>query len=110
MPAFFSVHRDGEHPSAILDAIDILQSLLPEEGGFALGRDVSMADAAVVTMMARAEVGLENDLGAYDEGEGRKSWDRVMKEEKYEKFRRWFNGVKARKSFQDTWDPVSECF
>lgn len=109
VPAFFNVHIRGEHPSSILSAIDILQDLLPEDGSkFALGNGVwSMADCAVTTVMVRVEVGLSNDLGAYDEGEGRKAWESVMKEERYAKFRRWFGDVKARKSFLETWDEVS---
>ncbi|KAF5350998.1 hypothetical protein D9756_008196 [Leucocoprinus leucothites] len=106
VPAFFNVHLRGEHPSLILSAIDTLQDLLPEKEGFALGTQGgwSMADAAVLTVMARAEIGLENDLGVYDEGEGKKIWENVMNEEKYERFRRWFGDAKARKSFQETFD------
>ncbi|KXN84466.1 putative glutathione S-transferase [Leucoagaricus sp. SymC.cos] len=103
--AFFNVHIRGQHPSSILSAVETLQELLPKDGGFVLGEDRwSMADVAPLTVLARAEVGMVNDLGAYDEGEGRKAWDRLMSDEKFERFRKWFADAKAKKSFQETFD------
>jgi glutathione S-transferase len=116
VPAYFNATLRGEHPKNIVDAIEILQGFLPElqqteldKGGlYLLGKDQwSMADAACVTVLARAEVALENDLGAYDEGEGRKEWERVMSDERFARFRRWYADVKGRKSFSETWHRVS---
>lgn len=108
IPAFFSVHLRGESPEIIVSAIEVLQDLLPTEG-YAVG-EWSIADAAVVTFVARAEVGLKNDLGAYDEGTGKKAWDTLETSPKFERFRKWYADVKGRKSFQDTYDEVRTRF
>jgi glutathione S-transferase len=108
IPAFFDVHMRGKSPEFIVSAIEVLQDLLPAEG-YAVG-EWSMADAAVVTFVARAEVGLKNDLGAYDEGTGTKAWDKLETSPKFERFRKWYADVKRRKSFQDTYDEVRTRF
>lgn len=108
VPAFFNVHLRGESPEIIVSAIEVLQDLLPAEG-YAVG-EWSIADAAVVTFVSRAEVGLKNDLGAYDEGTGKQAWDTLTTSPKFERFRKWYADVKGRKSFQETFDEVRSCF
>lgn len=105
IPAYFDVHLRGESPETVVSALQVLQDLLPAEG-YAVG-EWSIADAAVIPFIARAEVGLKNDLGAYDEGTGKKAWDTIATSPKFERFRKWFADVKSRKSFQETFDEVS---
>jgi glutathione S-transferase len=104
--AFFGPCLRGDDPQIVVQAIELLQSLLPEGDGYAVG-DWSIADAAVVTLLARTELALENDYGAYDEGTGKKAWDEVMNAPRFERFRKYYAAVKARKSFQETFARVS---
>lgn len=104
--AFFGPCLRGDDPKVAVQAIELLQSLLPEGDGYAVG-DWSIADAAVVTLLARIELALENDYGAYDEGAGKKAWDEVMNDASFERFRRYYAIAKARKSFQDSFARVS---
>ncbi|XP_006463623.1 hypothetical protein AGABI2DRAFT_194394 [Agaricus bisporus var. bisporus H97] len=99
--AFFGPCLRGDDPQMVVQAIELLQNLVPEGDGFAVG-DWSIADAAVVTLLARTELAFENDYGSYDQGMGKKAWDEVMNDAKFERFRRYYAAVKARKSFQES--------
>lgn len=94
----------GEDPAAIFKAIEVIQSLLPAEG-YAVGQ-WSIADAAVTPFFARAEVSLRNDLGVYEEGKGKATWEILETDSKYARFRKYFNDIKARDSFKQTFHPV----
>lgn len=96
----------GESTNTILAGIQAVQALLPPQDGFAVG-EWSIADAAVTPFLARIEVSLKNDLGAFDEGTGRKAWETLQTDPKFERFRKYFGALKSRKSFQDTFDEVS---
>ncbi|KAF9448150.1 hypothetical protein P691DRAFT_730207 [Macrolepiota fuliginosa MF-IS2] len=101
-PAWYGAATRGESLDNVLAAIDVLQSLLPAEG-YAVG-EWSIADAAVTPFLARIDLALKNDLGAYDEGLGRKAWNTLHTDPKFERFRKYFADVRARKSFQETFD------
>lgn len=107
-PAFAGAWRAflarGEDPEAIFKAVDVIQGLLPAEG-FAVGQ-WSIADAAVLPFFARAEVSLKNDIGLYDEGLGKATWDKLENDPKYARFRKYFNDLKSRDSFKNTFYPV----
>ncbi|KAF8156590.1 hypothetical protein B0H34DRAFT_770010 [Crassisporium funariophilum] len=109
--AFHGALHRGEDPAEILPVIELIQRLLPGEGGYAVG-EWSIADAAVTPFLARAEVVFKNDLGKYEEGRGREVWGRVEREEKYKRFRKYFEDVKGRDSFKETFYPevVKEVF
>ncbi|KAF8191244.1 hypothetical protein BJ912DRAFT_1022104 [Pholiota molesta] len=83
----------GEDPAAIFKA------------GYAVGQ-WSIADAAVTPFFARAEVSLKNDIGVYEEGKGKATWETLETDPKYARFRKYFNDVKNRDSFKETFFPV----
>ncbi|KAF9472328.1 hypothetical protein BDN70DRAFT_868509 [Pholiota conissans] len=108
-PAFAGASRGfltrGEDPEAIFRAVDVIQGLLPAEG-YAVGQ-WSIADAAVLPFFARAEVSFKNDIGAYEEGNGKATWEKLETDPKYARFRKYFNDLKSRDSFKETFYPVS---
>jgi glutathione S-transferase len=65
-----------------LGSIEVIQQLLPEEEGFAIGK-WSIADAAVIPFLARAEVLLKNDIGKYEVGKGKAVWAKLETDPKY---------------------------
>jgi len=105
IPAWYAAASRGESPDNMLTGIEAIQALLPADG-YAVG-EWSIADAAVTPFLARAEVALKNDLGAFDEGAGKKTWETLEADPKFERFRKYFTAVKNRKSFQETFDEVS---
>ncbi|TFK39317.1 hypothetical protein BDQ12DRAFT_650393 [Crucibulum laeve] len=101
-PGFAGSVLRGESPEPILTAIEAIQALLPAEG-FAIG-EWSIADAALTPFFARAEVALKHDAGAFDEGEGKKVYETLQSDPKYERFRKYFKALKERDSFKQTFD------
>ena len=105
---FFEAFRDvlfGSAPVArLIDAFAALQALLPPTG-FAVG-EFSLADAAAVPFLVRALLLLENDIGKYPAGEGKKA-AATLREPKFARLRKYIEDVKARPSFKNTYDEVS---
>jgi len=95
----------------LFEATEAIQKLLPAnpdtDGEFAVGKDFSNADAAIAPFLARWEVSLSNDIGAYDEGEGKKVWEVLSTEPRFERFRRYLKALKERESVKKTFDKVS---
>lgn len=112
VPAFYKFQGLGDSSpasvQALFEATELIQRLLPakpeEEGEFALGKEFSNADAAIAPFLARWEVGLSNDIGAYDEGEGRKVWEVLSTQDRYARFRRYLGVLKERESVKKTFD------
>jgi len=97
----------GKAPNAdaLLSAVEQLQALLAPEG-FAIGdgKNFTIADAAVAPFFGRLEVALKNDLGGYPEGEGKKVWETLQTEGRFERWRKYYADLKARESFKATFD------
>ncbi|KAF5344350.1 hypothetical protein D9758_013280 [Tetrapyrgos nigripes] len=115
VPSFYKFQALGDSSpqniASMFEAVEITQRLLadPEkekEGGgeYALGKEFSNADAAIAPFLVRWEIGLSEDIGAYEEGEGKKVWDLLSKEAKYERFRRYLRVLKERESVKKTYD------
>ncbi|KAF5380179.1 hypothetical protein D9615_006210 [Tricholomella constricta] len=100
-PAFPAVIARGEPVERMLTAIEKVQALLPAEG-FAVGPEFSIADAALVPFLARAEVILKNDCGAFDEGTGLEAYETLSSDPKFARYRKYFGDIKARESFKKT--------
>lgn len=96
----------GEDVEALYKGLEALQSLLPEDKTYAVSNDYTIADIAITPFLARLEVTLKNDLGAYKEGEGKKAWE-VYQSDKFAKIRKYFENIKGRASFKATFDEVS---
>lgn len=82
--------------------------MLVDNGGkrFAVSDDFTIADAAVLPFFARMELTLNNDLGAYESGEGKTVLE-TLRTPKYKVFSEYFARLKERESFKKTFYPVS---
>ncbi|KAG5644886.1 hypothetical protein DXG03_007438, partial [Asterophora parasitica] len=97
--AFDSVVLRGESPENFLTAVDKFQALLPAEG-LAVGPDFTTADAALIPFLARLELVLKNDFGAYDEGAGVKAYEILSSDARFARYRKYIADIKARPSFK----------
>ena len=87
----------------ILEAFEAVQGLLPAEG-WAIGEEFTLADIAVAPFLARALLLLESDLGAYEAGLGKKTYETFQTDPKYARVKKYFDDLKARDSFKKTFD------
>ena len=91
-----------------MTGVENIQAILPPEG-YAIGKEWSIADAAVTPFAARMNVLLKYDLGVWKEGEGRKVYDTLQDDPKYARFKKYYEDVTSRPSFQATFDEVRYC-
>ena len=89
----------------LLKAIGDIQALLPTEG-YAVG-EWSIADAALTPFLGRLFLALENDIGAYPEGEGPKTLTDIRQNQNFARFAKYAQDVTSRASFKQTFDEVS---
>lgn len=97
------VHR-GEPGDNLIKGVEAVQSLLAPTG-FAVG-EFSIADVALAPFLARIDIILKNELGAFPEGEGNRVLE-TLHSPAFARFQRYFEDLKARPSFQSTFDEVS---
>ncbi|KAG6812353.1 hypothetical protein H0H92_003253 [Tricholoma furcatifolium] len=97
--------RGTEPIEKLLASVEKIQSLLPAEG-YAVGSEFTIADAGLAPFLARAEVILENDIGAFDEGTGPKTLAILNTDAKYARYRKYWADIKGRESFQNTFYPI----
>jgi glutathione S-transferase len=117
MPAFMGFLRMGKPADNVYEGIAKLQTFISENGGsvsngYAVGEGFTLADMTIAPFLARMEVTFKNDIGTYPIGEGKKLWDTLMNDGKYELFRAYWSRVKERESFVKTfdWDLVTKGF
>jgi glutathione S-transferase len=105
-PANFAFQSGkAANADAIFSAIEQVQALLPPEGlAVGDGKKFTIADAAVAPFFGRMELALKNDFGAYPEGEGKKVWEALQTEGRFERWRKYWADLKARDSFKATFD------
>lgn len=99
IPAFQAVALRGEQHDQLFAALEKVQALLPPQG-FAAGAEFGIADAAIAPFFGRLEVAL-NGIG--DEP-GLQAFQRLRVDPAFERYRRYWADVKARKSYHDTFD------
>ena len=101
----FRLLHKAEDPQVLVEAYEAIQALLPPQG-FAVG-EFSLADIAIAPFFARLELLLENDLGPWPagKGEGPKILA-LLREPKFARINAYWEALKARPSFQATWDRV----
>ncbi len=97
----------GTPASDLLDQLEAVQARLPETG-FAVG-EFSIADVAAAPFLARIMLLLENDIGKYPVGEGKKAFEALQKP-KFARLMKYITDLKARPSFQASYDHVSVLF
>ncbi|KAF9060579.1 hypothetical protein BDP27DRAFT_408392 [Rhodocollybia butyracea] len=104
-PASFAFISGKGPRDGLLNAIEKIQDLMAPSG-FVIGdgKEFTTADAAIIPFFARMEVGLKNDLGGFEEGEGKKAWEALMTEGRFARWRKYWADVKARESFKNTFD------
>jgi glutathione S-transferase len=104
LPAVMGFSFRGEPYTKILEAIEALQALLPENGKWALGDDFSIADVSIAPFLARGEITFKNEFVA-NEGDGAKILN-ALQSPKYARFWKYFQDLKSRPSFVKTFDEV----
>ncbi|KAI0711366.1 glutathione S-transferase C-terminal-like protein [Earliella scabrosa] len=105
-PAWFGYQVRNAPVEDVYKAVEYLQSLLPADGGFAVG-EYSMADIALTPILARSRLALLGEFGAFPVGEGKKVWETITTG-KFARFGKYAEDVLARESFKATFDAV--CF
>jgi glutathione S-transferase len=108
-PLFYNIAVRGESPETIFKGLEVIQALLPAEG-LAVGPEFTIADAAIAPFIARLELALKNDLGAYEEGHGVKAFESLQTNPKFARYRKYLADLKARDSFKETFDEVCTSF
>ena len=109
VPGFFSMVMKAEGPDALFRGLEEIQSLLPPEGGFAVGEKWSIADAAITPFLGRTDLLLRNDIGKYPVGEGPKVHAEIFQGARFARLQKYFADVTARESWQKTFFPVRVC-
>ncbi|TFK79089.1 glutathione S-transferase C-terminal-like protein [Polyporus arcularius HHB13444] len=104
VPAWHNFLQGKGSVEDLYKAVEYLQEQLPAEGGFAVGQ-YSIADIAITPFLARARVGLINELGAYPEGEGKKVWEALSSGQgRLARFGKYITDLLNRDSFKATFD------
>ncbi|KAJ7106229.1 glutathione S-transferase [Mycena epipterygia] len=104
LPAYMGPLARGQSFEPFWDALQVLQDLLPADKTYAVGDEYTAADIAITPFLARLEVALKNDIGAYKEGEGKKAAEYFFAGERFKRFVKYFEAIKARESFKATFD------
>ncbi|KAJ7677208.1 glutathione S-transferase [Mycena rosella] len=104
LPAYMGPLARGESFEPFWAALDSLQALLPADKPFVVGDQYTAADIAITPFLARMEVSLKNDIGAYKAGEGTKAAEYFFESGRFARLVKYFDALKARESFKATFD------
>ncbi|KAJ7268045.1 hypothetical protein C8J57DRAFT_1450391 [Mycena rebaudengoi] len=99
LPAWVSTIVQGE-------SFAPLRYLLPADTTYAVNDDYTTADIAATSFLARIEVMLQHDLGAYSAGAGTKAYTEIYSGARFARLVRYWGAIKARASFAATFDAV----
>jgi len=104
---FLGIIPRGEM-DGLFPGIRALQQLLPAEGNgpYIIGDTFTIADIAIAPLVGLLSVALENDVGAFAEGEGRKAFNTIQTDAQYASFKRYVEAIQDRESFKTTCKPV----
>ncbi|KAJ7822597.1 glutathione S-transferase [Mycena leptocephala] len=94
LPEYMGPILRGQPFEPFFEALEQLQALLP----------YTAADIAITPFLARMEVWLKNDIGAYKEGEGKKASESFFSGDRFARLVKYFDALKARESFKATFD------
>lgn len=107
LPAWLRFFGKGEDASGdLLAALEYLQGLIPAGAPYATGDSFTIADIGIVPFLVIANVCLKNDCGRWEKGEGPKAYEKAHSP-KFDKLWKYLEGIKKRKTFQETFDEVS---
>ncbi|KAH0834662.1 hypothetical protein J3R83DRAFT_10177 [Lanmaoa asiatica] len=95
----------------LIDGLDKIQTMLPDpdaaEGGeYAIGKDFTNADCAIVPLLASFELIAKTDLGKFEPGTGKKLKE-TLAAAKFDRLRRYKKAVWERESVKQVLDLVS---
>ncbi|KZT63357.1 hypothetical protein DAEQUDRAFT_147094 [Daedalea quercina L-15889] len=102
LSAWDDFFRHGHSMDAFLLQLERVQGLMPPDGGFAIG-PFSTADAVIAPWLGRMHIALENEVGGYPVGEGKKALEELALP-RFARLRRYWEGVRTRSSFRNTFD------
>ncbi|KAF7292038.1 Glutathione S-transferase [Mycena indigotica] len=104
LPAYMGPLARGQPWEPLWNALDVIQRLLPDDKTYAVGDDFTAADIAIAPFLARLEVMLRHDIGAYPAGEGTKAAEYFFDGGRFTKLLRYYDAIKARESLKNTFD------
>lgn len=93
----------GGPSTPLLDGLEAFQAVLPETG-FAVG-EWSIADIAAIPFLVRFAMLLENDLGNYPAGEGKKAFAE-LKSPRFARLWKYIQDAKQRPSLKASYKEV----
>lgn len=110
VPGYVSFVMRGESPDTLLAGFQAVQDLLPKEGGFALGgSQFTIADAALLPFLGRAELLLRTGVGKYQATEGKKIYKQLFEDQEFARLQKYFKDATQRESWK-TFYTVSDFF
>ncbi|KAF7292039.1 Serine carboxypeptidase [Mycena indigotica] len=104
LPAYMGPLARGQPWEPFWDALEAVQRLLPADKTYAVGDDFTAADIAIAPFLARMEVWMRHDIGAYKAGEGIKAAEYFFEGARFKRLVTYFDAIKARESFKSTFD------
>ncbi|KIJ63102.1 hypothetical protein HYDPIDRAFT_113664 [Hydnomerulius pinastri MD-312] len=87
----------------LLEGLEVVQGLLPEEGKYAVGDTFTIADAAAAPFFARLELMVKTDVGGFEPGMGKKLGE-ALEAEKFARFRKYRKALLERESMKKSFD------
>ncbi|KAB5592569.1 hypothetical protein CTheo_3964 [Ceratobasidium theobromae] len=105
LPAFFAFVFKGTVGDPLKNVLEVIQQRLPRNNTFFGGDKPNIADIAVAPFLARIQLQLQHDLGAFPEGEGLKLYQELQGEP-FHVLKEYMNALMARESFKKTFDEV----
>ncbi|KAA1480035.1 hypothetical protein DENSPDRAFT_862107 [Dentipellis sp. KUC8613] len=106
LPSFYRYVLHGGSSDVPIKGLRSLQALLPPGGGFAVGPEFSIADAAVAPFLGRIELYLRTDIGKFPVGEGPKLYKQVFEGADFARLQQYWKDISTRPSFKATYDEV----
>ncbi|TFY68660.1 hypothetical protein EVG20_g3471 [Dentipellis fragilis] len=101
---FYAFILQGTSSDGFVKALRNLQALLPPGGGWAIGPQFSIADAAFAPFLSRLELYLRNDIGRYDPAEGERVYKLLFESAEFARLQQYWRDIAARPSFKATFD------
>jgi glutathione S-transferase len=105
-PKWYLSSIKGDSLSNLMEGLETIQTYLSPENKYAIGNEFTMADITILPFLARADLSLRHDVGAFPMGAAPAAYDLVQNDEKFATLRQYFNTLKERESFKKTFDPV----
>ncbi|KAJ7484163.1 glutathione S-transferase [Mycena latifolia] len=100
VPAWIGALFGGKPFAPFWEALEAIQAALPADKTYAIGNEYSAADISITPFLARMEIALKEDTGAFPAGEGTKAAEIFFSGDRFARLVRYFDALKARESFK----------